>query len=43
MRLSAKRPKTYKRAKRKEELSEETSNNWVLELLKALQKALKKR
>ncbi|MBA7610862.1 hypothetical protein ES703_18076 [subsurface metagenome] len=43
MRLSTKRPKTHKTAKqKKEKLSEETSNNWLLELIKALERALKK-
>lgn len=42
MRLSTKRPKTYKRAKKKAELSEETSNNWLLDIIKLLEKALKK-
>lgn len=42
MRLSAKRPKTYKTAKQKKELSEETSDNWLLELIKALERVLKK-
>lgn len=44
MRLSTKRPKTYKTLKQKkeEELPEEASDNWLLELIKALERALKK-
>ena len=39
MRLSTKRPKIKQK---KEELLEETSNNLLLELIKALERALKK-